>query len=104
MLPVLVGVIVIMLCFLCMWWHIPAFRNALNRRCCHRLGGYEQIVEEYRNHFKKTKTTNVIKNKDKAVEHDDFDVKDELVEPLQDVDVGDNSQTVGKNGILSLVL
>ncbi|XP_027052316.1 uncharacterized protein LOC113679547 [Pocillopora damicornis] len=104
LLPVLVVVIVIMLCFLCMWWHIPAFRNALNRRCCHRLGGYEQIEEEYRNHFKKTKTTNVIKNKDKAVEHDDFDVKDELVEPVQDVDVGDKSQTVGKNDILTLVL
>lgn len=104
LLPVLVVVIVIMLCFLCMWWHIPAFRNALNRRCCHRLGGYEQIEEEYRNHFKKTETTNVIKNKDKAVEHDDFDVKDELVEPVQDVDVGDKSQTVGKNDILTLVL
>ena len=93
-----------MLCFLCMWWHILAFRNALNRRCCHCLGEYEPIVEEQRNHFEQTKTTNLIKNIDKAVEHEDFDVKDELVEPVQEEDVGDKSQTVWKNDVLSFVL
>lgn len=77
MLPA-VGVIVIMLCFLCMWWHIPAFRNALKRRCCHCLGGYEGIVEEQRNHFENTKTINV--------------------------DVRDRSQTVDKNDILSFIV
>lgn len=95
----------IMLCSLCLWRHFAAVREALRCRCCHH-GECEPLIRIHKNDLGKTEKTYRIKNKqgDKAVEHKDFGGKDKMVEPVQEEDVGDKSQTVGKNNVLSLIL
>ncbi|PFX29166.1 hypothetical protein AWC38_SpisGene6082 [Stylophora pistillata] len=82
--------------------HIDAVKEALRCRCWRCCGGYqEQGKEVHSNEFGDTEKTYLFKNKpkDRAVEHED-----KLTKPLQEEDIGEKTQTVGKDNVLSRVL
>lgn len=98
--PSLAVLLVIMIC--CLWRHIGAVKEALRCRCWRCCGGYQEPGKEvHSNEFGDTEKTYLFKNKpkDRAVEHED-----KLAKPLQEEDIGEKTQTVGKDNVLSRVL
>ncbi|PFX29168.1 hypothetical protein AWC38_SpisGene6084 [Stylophora pistillata] len=94
-------------CCWCLWRHKATVKEALRYRCCHCCGKCQKpLTEADSNEVGNKEEAKLIKNKpkDKAVEHEDFEGKKKLVEPVQEEDMGDKTQTVGNDNVLSLFL
>lgn len=94
-------------CCWCLWRHKATVKEALRYRCCHCCGKCQKpLTEVDSDEVGNKEEAKLIKNKpkDKAVEHKDFEGKKKLVEPVQEEDMGDKTQTVGNDNVLSLFL
>lgn len=95
--------VVLLLCFICLWWRVAAVREALRCRYYHCCGENVEPDHEYINNLKKIGKTKLIKNKNinktkyKAVE--DIKGEDKLDNPVQEGDVGDKTQAVKKDNV-----
>ncbi|XP_022784806.1 uncharacterized protein LOC111325285 isoform X1 [Stylophora pistillata] len=95
--------VVLLLCFICLWWRVAAVREALRCRYYHCCGENVEPDHEYINNLKKIGKTKLIKNKNinktkyKAVE--DIKGEDKLDNPVQEGDVGDKTQVVKKDNV-----
>jgi len=86
-LPSLLGVLVVVICFVCFWMRLSVIQRAHLCRCCHCYEQNRDPPREERNVFVTEKSPLICNHEnDRAVEHECPGVKGKLREPVQEED------------------
>ena len=87
LLPSLLGPLVVVILFVCLWMRLSGIQRAQLCRCCHCYEQNRDPPREERNVFVTEKSA-LISDHDRAVEHEYPGVKGKLNEPVQEEDGG----------------